>query len=160
MNAATLGFSLTIHAIDRLFERHPGIFLDSTLQGKLKRDAASRVLHDAVEDKSVKNNTGFMVWLHEKYGFDRNFRFFVNGDVLFIGIQCPDKQNTIVTTVQKSTSNISHLRNAGIEKTARFKAKAPPSKYRGMQQGHVVDNYYRHSFKPSGALKEIKYATC
>lgn len=123
------GFKLTTHAVDRLYERHPGIFSDPTRQGAERYTAACRVLSDAEEHKAVKNNTAFMVFLHEKYGFDKDFHFFVNGDVLFIGI-IQNGKRLITTTMSCMQHRIPHLRNAVFQREDRFGRKAAPVRYR------------------------------
>lgn len=129
MNTATFGYELTQHACKRLYERHPHIFADPLQQGKQRWTSAYRVLDDSIEDKSVKNNTAFMIYVYEKYGFDKSFHFFVNGDVLFVGIET-DGKKLITTTMSCNAHKIPHLRNAGMAREDRFGKKATPARYR------------------------------
>ncbi len=128
MNTATFGFELTVHACDRLYERHAHIFSYIAPHGKPRWETAYKVLDDCVEDKSVKNNTGFMVYLHEKYGY-KDFKFFVNDDVLFVGI-IEDGKKLITTCMSCRTHHVPHLRNAGLAREDRFSKKAAPTRYR------------------------------
>lgn len=122
MIKATFGYELSKHAFYRLYERHPHIFVQG-LEGKSKWVAAYAVLSDSIEDKSVKNNTAFMMFLHEEYGFDKDFHFFINCDVLFVGVI--DRGASIITTTMIcSQHHIPHLQNAGLERKARFGPKA------------------------------------
>ena len=125
----TNGFVLTTHAIDRLYERHIDIFSEPLPVGDAKTRSAYRVLEDAVEHKAVKNNTAFMIFLHGKYGFDKDFKFFVNHDVLFIGFVNGSKR-LITTVVSCNQHRIPHLRNASFSREDRFTRKSAPVKYR------------------------------
>jgi hypothetical protein len=113
MTKATHGYFFSTHALDRLYERHARIFENPEQVGKQRWDSAYKVLDDSIEDNSVKNNTAFMVFLHEKYGYHKEFKFFMNGNVLFLGI-IDNGKKLIVTTMDKATHNISHLRNAAV----------------------------------------------
>jgi hypothetical protein len=130
MNNATFGYELSMHACKRLYERHPGIFADPQQVGKVRWTSAYKVLDDCVEDKSVKNNTRFMVYLHEKYGYEKEFHFFVNGDVLFVGIVEAEGKKLITTCMSCCTHEIPHLRNAGLVREDRFGARQAPARYR------------------------------
>lgn len=92
-------FYFTDHALDRLYERHGRIFKDPKEVDKQKRlKSAYAVLDDAVEDRSFINNTARMVFLHEKYGYDRQYKIFINRHVLFIGVIEKNKK-VIITTL-------------------------------------------------------------
>ena len=62
----------------------------------------SRRIGEADENRSYLNNTGFMNWYYEKYGFDKKFEFLVHEDVLFVVVV--DKgRKVVVTCVQAKT---------------------------------------------------------
>lgn len=53
-------------------------------------------LDEAEENKSYVNNTGFMGWYYEKYGYDKRFEFLVDKEVLFVVVL--DRGKKIVVT--------------------------------------------------------------
>jgi hypothetical protein len=115
---ATFGYILSAHAINRLYDRHSYLFKDPAATGKIKFNSAYAVLNDSIENKSIKNDTEYMVFLHEKYGYDKNFHFFINGDVLFVGID--DGENKIITTTMSCSNSKIKMVNA-LNNSNRFK---------------------------------------
>jgi len=61
----------------------------------LDQELARRV-DEAVESRSYLNNSGFMQWYYEKYGFDKRFEFLVSDDILFVVVI--DKGRKIIVT--------------------------------------------------------------
>lgn len=61
-----------------------------------------RRLGEAEEDKAYTNNTGFMAWYHEKYGYDKRFEFLVEDDLLFVVVHDQGKK-VVVTCVSAKT---------------------------------------------------------
>ena len=59
-------------------------------------------LDDAEEDRSYINNTNFMNWYYEKYGYDRRFELLVHEDIVFVVIFDRDKK-IVVTCVRSNT---------------------------------------------------------
>lgn len=109
-NAATFGYAISNHALERLYERHGYLFANPSATGKTRWNSAYAVLDDSTENKSIKNDTAFMVFQHETYGYDKEFRFFVNGDVLFIGVS--DSVGKIITTTLSCVdSKINRIKN-------------------------------------------------
>ena len=53
-------------------------------------------LHDAEEIKIFHNNSSFMAKMYEKYGYDKRYRFLVEGDILFA--ICIDNGKNVVLT--------------------------------------------------------------
>lgn len=124
----THGFNLSRHAIDRLFERHPLIFARIPEGENERRSVAYRVLQDATIDKRFINDTRFMVYLREKYGFDNDLSFFRNGDVLFVGLVKPEYgfiNKIITTTMAVCTQQSAHLRNVVPKEQTFSKAEIP-----------------------------------
>lgn len=56
----------------------------------------------AEEDRSYVNNTTFMSWYYEKYGYDRRFELLVNDDVVFV-VVCDKDKKVIVTCINAKT---------------------------------------------------------
>jgi len=71
----------------------------------------ARRIGSAIENRSYLNNTGFMSWYYDKYGFDKKFEFLVHEDLLFVVIV--DKGKKVVVTCVKSRS---HLAGRGAHK--------------------------------------------
>lgn len=96
-------FTLSKHAIQRLQERFP----DSMQEINFEQSAALRIkkmyeflLASTVESRVI-HDTMFMQYLQEKYGYNKAFKFFANGDMLFIGV-VSKRGNCIVTVVNRS----------------------------------------------------------
>lgn len=64
----------------------------------------------AEEDRACLNNSGFMAWYYEKYGFDKRFEFLIDDDLLFVVIH-DEGSKVIVTCVSSKThfAGKSHL---------------------------------------------------
>ena len=56
------------------------------------------------ESRSCVNNSNFMTWYYEKYGYDTRFEFLVDGDVLFVIIQ--DRSKKIVVTCLEAKTHV------------------------------------------------------
>ena len=64
----------------------------------------ARRIGSAIENRSYLNNTGFMAWYYDKYGFDKKFEFLVHDDILFVVIV--DKGKKVVVTCVKARSHL------------------------------------------------------
>lgn len=64
----------------------------------------ARRIGEAEENRSYLNNSGFMTWYYEKYGFDKKFEFLVHEDMLFVVIV--DKGKKVVVTCVKARSHL------------------------------------------------------
>ena len=62
----------------------------------------SRRVNAAVESRSYLNNSGFMQWYYDKYGFDKRFEFLVSDDILFV-VVVDEGRKVIVTCVSTKT---------------------------------------------------------
>lgn len=62
---------------------------------------------DATEEKSYINDTNFMSYYYEKYGYDRKFKFLINGNVLFVAL-IENGDMHIVTCMHPSWYNVSN----------------------------------------------------
>ena len=62
----------------------------------------SRRINAAIESRSHLNNSGFMQWYYDKYGFDKRFEFLVHEDILFV-VVIDKGQKVIVTCVSSKT---------------------------------------------------------
>ena len=58
----------------------------------------------AEENRSYLNNTGYMDWYYEKYGFDKRYEFLVHEDLTFVVVI--DEGNKVVKTCLYSKSHI------------------------------------------------------
>lgn len=93
-------FHLTNHAVDRLFERFSHV-VASVDPSKDRRSRAQQLFDQAVPDKSVLNDSAFVVRFHEKYGYDVAMHPFVLNEIMWIGIveNTNGKQRCIIATV-------------------------------------------------------------
>jgi len=110
--ASPKDFSLSQHAIERLIERSPEFRRQYDLidAPALKKKAAYDLLIGATEEKGFKNCTAFTTFLHERYGYDTSFSFFVNGDMIFVGVT-GTRGSVIVTTVSRKDHVVRQVRN-------------------------------------------------
>ena len=106
-------FTLSRHAIQRLRERFP----DDMKEVDFEQSPALRIklMYDFLLAATVENrvihDTMFMQYLQDKYGYDKAFKFFANGDMLFIGVMSK-RGNCIVTVVNRSQYPSRFLRAA------------------------------------------------
>lgn len=75
----------------------------------------------ADENRSYLNNTGFMSWYYEKYGYDTQFQFLVHKDILFV-VLIKRGRKVVVTCLEAKT----HL--VGKATAARKKYNKIPTK--------------------------------
>jgi hypothetical protein len=61
-----------------------------------------RRLGEAEEDRSYLNNSGFMQWYYDKYGYDKGFEFLVHDKILFVVVHDCGKK-VVVTCVSAKT---------------------------------------------------------
>ena len=99
-------YSVTKHAISRFKERFPkrsNHLVDaevlSTMIGMLKK---------TIDERSFLNDTRTMLMFYEKYGYERNYSFLRNDDVVFICIPHETRANTkvVLTCVNYATCNL------------------------------------------------------
>ncbi len=84
MNNNTVIYNLTRHAVERLMERFPHIakkrnldYLLNTKNVKIDQyfDIFNDLCKESTENKSILNNSIFMVTYYEKYGWNVQFKF-------------------------------------------------------------------------------------
>jgi hypothetical protein len=76
---------LTHHAQTRMFERWPELTSQAKpLPTAPKLKFLYSFLLKAVENKRFKNDIRLMLYLQERYGYDKSYRMLINGDMLFI----------------------------------------------------------------------------
>lgn len=63
-----------------------------------------RRLNLAEESRSCINNTNYMNWYQEKYGYDKGFEFLVHEDIVFVIVI--DNGKKVIVTCVKSQSHI------------------------------------------------------
>lgn len=101
-------FRLSKHAVERLVERNEK-FAKSLTAPYQATSAAYRYIADAVEERSFLNDTRFMVMVHERYGFDKQYAMFVKDNSIFVGIVEPDVC-TIVTVLNRNEHQVTHFK--------------------------------------------------
>lgn len=81
-------------------------------------------LDTAEENKSYINNTGFMSWYYEKYGYDKRFEFLVSDELLFVVVY-DDGKKIVVTCVPSKTHTVgkNHLGKLKFNKIPRKEDK-------------------------------------
>lgn len=103
-------FALTKHAQDRIRERFPDAVEELKKCQNLREEEQmmKQFLRNADPVNSLINDTVFMQYLYEEYGYDTRYRFFANKDMLFIGVE--DSHRVIVTVVNRNTYGHRHVR--------------------------------------------------
>jgi hypothetical protein len=84
-------------------------------------------LENATESRSYINNSGFMEWHFEKYGYDKRFSFLVNDNILFVAI-VEKGRKIVVTCVSAKT----HLAGKAVLDQRRKKFKKKSSEQRSL----------------------------
>ena len=64
----------------------------------------ARMIDEADENRSYINNTEFMSWYYEKYGFDKRFQFLVCEGLLFVVVI--DNGNKVVVTCVRARTHV------------------------------------------------------
>lgn len=84
--------------------------LKSEIRGKViyEKQKIDEELHkriaEAEEDCSCLNNTSFMEWYQEKYGYDKRFKFLTDKKLLFIIVE--DKSRKVVVTCVSAKTHL------------------------------------------------------
>jgi len=73
-------------------------------EGKQVDTEIARRLGLSEENRSYINNSGFMSWYYEKYGFDKRFQFLIHDEILFIVVI--DKGKKVVVTCVPSKTHL------------------------------------------------------
>lgn len=116
MNQEARQFRLTRHALSRMSERFPEKMRDIDFQPLGNRLIhAYHFLWESTVEKQIFNDLRFMMYVHEKYGFDKQYRFFVNENMIFVGVIDNEKEvNNIVTVVDRRAHKSDHLKKEEI----------------------------------------------
>lgn len=78
----------------------------------------SRRINLSEENRSYTNNSEFMSWYYEKYGYDKRFEFLVHDDIVFVVVV--EEGNKIVVTCVSAKTHI-----AGKDHKSRIRFKKP-----------------------------------
>lgn len=107
----TQEFSITKHARNRLRERFPEVMgpIDAEEQTALRVKKMYELLYNATSEKRFLNDTRFMQYIHERYGYEKAYKFFANGNILFIGVVTPNTKY-IATVLSRNDHISNHLR--------------------------------------------------
>ena len=87
---------LTRHALARFTERFPN-----------SKSTAEQALAWAEEDKSMLNDVHLANYLGVRYGFEKRFRFYVHGNIIFVGTEktsAGSEQAVSIVTVYSTQS--------------------------------------------------------
>ena len=89
--------------------------LIKTQRSTIDQDIKERIVNSE-DSRSFLNNSGFMTWYYEKYGYDKRFQFLVNNELLFVVVIDRGKK-IIVTCVWSKT----HLAGKAILNKKKFR---------------------------------------
>jgi len=92
-------FSFRYHALNRFKERFPKKV--DEFDGDVYKAVAVELYKRSKEDRTYLNNTPFMIYLGERYGYDRKYSFYVSDDCVFVCIE-----KAIVTVLDKKGSHV------------------------------------------------------
>lgn len=92
MKNPKLGF--TKHAKERFAERFPKKVVDGDVIRSLLNE-----YQKAEPTKMFMNNTSFMVYMYETYGYDKDYTFYINDDIVFVS-----ESGNLLTVYDRSDS--------------------------------------------------------
>lgn len=100
-------FRLSTHAVNRFVERFPKIISSKPVDIPPKSFIVKYINENAVNKAHIKNNTSFMSYLYHKYGFNRNYEFYVVDDAVFVcdALRDREKPTVVVVTVLDKKSD-------------------------------------------------------
>ena len=116
---------LTRHSIDRFGQRFKHLCEDETSQIVMYQ-----LIGTSVDNRSFTNNTLFMNYLRERYGYQYRYKFLVNGDVVFV-VNSYNGRQTVVTCLTKDMA--SYLKE-------NKKYKKQPKQYQNHQEHSMKDD--------------------
>jgi hypothetical protein len=91
-------------------------------ENRIAIDEAIRArLEQTEENKSYLNNTGFMEWYFQKYGYDKRFEFLVHDDLLFVVVH--DNGKKVIVTCVSSKTHIAGRCTRAVQKFNKVKTK-------------------------------------
>lgn len=109
-------FFVTTHARDRFAERFG---VKYGYSGDV-REILKLLYEEAEENRAVLNDTAFMLHIHESYGFDKQYRFLVHQDTVFVGVEDHEKNKVVIVTCLSNDTRTG-FRKAKVRK--KFKKK-------------------------------------
>lgn len=86
----------------------------------------SKRVAESVENRSYLNNSGFMEWYFDKYGYDKRFEFLVHDDLLFVVVE--DKGKKVIVTCVSSKTHIAGKSCHGVKKFSHIPTKEEKAK--------------------------------
>lgn len=100
------------------------ILQDLAANGRQINSEIANRLDQAEENRSYLNNTGFMSWYYDKYGYDKRFEFLIHEDILFVVVWDNGKK-IVVTCVPSKTHLVgrTHFARKKFNKVAKKEAK-------------------------------------
>ena len=104
-------FKITKHASDRLYERCPDYarLIDTETIPAIKIRKTYEFVKPSHEENSFLNNTSFMNYMWNKYGFENSYKFFVYNNIVFVGIVNPNGK-FIVTVLCRDQCDVPHIK--------------------------------------------------
>lgn len=103
---------VTKHIKERICERFPSVYenIKDNPDGRIKT-----LINEGDVSRSFINDSKFMNYLYETYGYGHTYDFVVNGDIVFV-IKKNEGQKIAVTCLNKKTTTF-------IKKAIKFKKK-------------------------------------
>ena len=124
MATSRRSYVITYHLRDRFVERtnkkyrHTRDCRDKTCQHccwikqqikedvRLNKEEIDAAIYDSLdqadEDRSYLNNSGFMEWYYNKYGYDKRFEFLVYQNILFVIVHDGGKKVGVTCVLAKT----------------------------------------------------------
>jgi hypothetical protein len=119
---------ITRHIKDRIKERFPDIY--ENLENSSDEDIRT-LIKDGIVDRSFINNTKFMQYLYDTYGFGHTYDFIINGNIVFV-IKKKKGDRVAVTCLDKRKTSF-------VRKNTKFKGKKKNKKPKKVIGIHSLD---------------------
>jgi hypothetical protein len=103
---------ITKHIQDRIAERFPEVY--ETIRDNARCEL-KHLINNGYVSKSFLNNSKFMQYLYDTYGYEHTYDFVVSGDIVFV-IKKNKGQNIAVTCLDSKTTTF-------ISKATKFKKR-------------------------------------
>ena len=102
----------------------------------------------AQTERSFLNNSNFMTWYYDKYGFDKSFEFLIHEDLLFIVVL--ERGRKIVVTCVLAKTHIAGKINLS-------KKKFNPNTNKKKINKKFIKKHNPHSYKCESYISEEKH---
>ena len=124
---------ITRHIQERIRERFPSIYEDLRY-GNMPRNL-KKLINSGEVSRSFLNDSKFMNYLYDRYGYGHTYDFVVKGDIVFV-IKKNEGENIAVTCLNKKTT--SFIKQANKFRKKKKEVKNPVG-YHSVEEIHDME---------------------